>query len=105
MQAAYAPTSSNPSGAIKASWFLIIGTCAVSLIPALDFAAWLIAAPILFVTLVLGIIAMSKGATGQGIMILLATLIFAPGFIALAPIVTTTLLGAAVDSANASYQP
>ena len=97
--AAPAPLQSPPTGLVIASWLMIGVTCLVSLIPGVGFLTWLIAAPILLVTFVLGIVALNKGATTQGILILLASVIAAPVFLFVAPILTTT---AAVTGAAAT---
>lgn len=81
----------SPKKVILAGWLLIGVTCLVALIPGIGFLTWLIAAPILLVTFILGIVALNKGSTTQGIMILLASLIVAPLFLVVAPIVTTAL--------------
>lgn len=75
------PNPNNPKGLIIASWLMIGLTCLVSLIPGIGFATWLIAAPVLLVTFILGIIALTKGGTLQGILILLTSLIVAPIFL------------------------
>jgi hypothetical protein len=111
--AAPAPMQSPPTGLVIASWLMIGVTCLVSLIPGVGFLTWLIAAPILLVTFVLGIVALNKGATTQGILILLASVIAAPVFLFVAPILTTTaaVTGAAAtaasvaESATPSFSP
>jgi hypothetical protein len=81
---------------IIASWVLIGAVCLLSLLPFLGFASWLIVSPILFITLILGIIVVAHGETLQGVAILLVTLIVAPVFVLVAPFVTSVLgLGAA----------
>jgi len=82
-------------GAVIASWVMIILTCLVALIPGVGFLTWVIGAPILLITFILGIIVLSKGGTMQGVVILLMSLIVAPIFLVVAPLVTTSL---AVDS-------
>lgn len=79
--------------------------CLIAIIPALGFISWLIAIPVLLITLILGIIVLSKGATMQGIMILLVTLILAPVFLFVVPILTTggaILAGAAAEKTKNS---
>ena len=93
---------SSPKGLIIASWLMIGLTCLVSMIPAIGFATWLIAFPVLLVTFILGIIALTRGGTLQGILILLASLIGAPIFIAIAPLVTTAGAIAAADTSSGS---
>ena len=94
------PTS--PKGLIIASWIMIGGTCLIAMIPGIGFATWLIAFPVLLVTFILGIIALTKGGTLQGILILLTSLIVAPIFIAIAPLVTTAGAIAASDTSSTS---
>lgn len=94
------PNPNNPKGLIIASWLMIGLTCLVSLIPGIGFATWLIAAPVLLVTFILGIIALTKGGTLQGILILLTSLIVAPIFLLIAPIVTTAGAVAAAESSS-----
>lgn len=89
--------SRGPRSVVIASWVLILLVCLLSLIPVLGFGAWLIAGPVLFVTLILGIVAIARGGTVQGVLILLMSLTVAPAFIALAPFIGTLLgTGAAV---------
>ena len=56
---------------IVTSWFLIALVCVLSLVPVFGFGTWLIAGPILFITLVMGIIVLSRGGTVPGLFILL----------------------------------
>ena len=82
-------TPANYKGVTLAAWVLIALTCLVALIPGVGFITWLVGAPILLVTFILGIVALSKGGTLQGILILLASVIAAPLFLFIAPIITT----------------
>jgi len=86
-------------------WVLIGLVCLVSVIPVLGFGSWLVAGPVLFTVLVMGIIVLARGGTLPGVFILLTALIFAPIFVFVAPFVSS-LLGigggvAAVGTANA----
>jgi hypothetical protein len=92
-------------GPVLASWVMIGVTCLVALIPGIGFLTWIIAAPILFITLVLGIVALNKGATTQGILILISSIIVAPAFLILAPIVTTVIATGAAASAASTTKP
>lgn len=76
---------------IITSWVLITLTCLVAIIPFLGFASWLVAAPILFITLIMGVIVLSRGGTLPGLFILLTSLIAAPIFIFVAPFISSTL--------------
>ena len=91
------PEKSN--SASTASWILLVFACAGAMVPGLGFGMWLIVGPILLITLVLGIVAITKGSTVNGVMIILASLIVVPLFVLLAPIVMT---GAAFGAASAS---
>jgi hypothetical protein len=94
----------NPKKLILASWLMIGFTCLVALIPGVGFLTWILGAPILLVTFIMGILTLSKGRTMQGVAILLVSLIAAPIFLVVAPIVTTT--GAVVASdTGSSYSP
>lgn len=85
---------------IITSWTLITLVCLLALVPVFGFTSWLIACPILFITLVMGIIVLSRGGTVPGLIILLASLIVAPAFIFVAPFVSSMLgVGAVVSSA------
>jgi uncharacterized membrane protein len=86
-------------GAVIGSWVMISLTCLVALIPGVGFLTWFIGVPILLITFILGIIVLSKGGTMQGVVILLMSLIVAPIFLMVAPILTTSLfIGAGADT-------
>ncbi len=91
-------------GPIIAGWVMIGVTCLIALIPGLGFATWLIGAPILFITVILGIVALNKGETTQGVLIMLASIIVAPVFLLLAPILATALAVGAGGGASASMR-
>jgi uncharacterized protein DUF4339 len=82
-------------GVSLASWALLAICCIASLLPGLGFAVWFVAGPVLLITFVLGIIAISRGGTLQGMLILLASRIVVPVFVFIAPIVTTGAVFAA----------
>ena len=90
------------SSAATAAWILLVFACAGSLIPGLGFGMWLIIAPILLITLVLGVLAISKGRTTSGVMIILMSLVVVPAFVAIAPFVGTLLAVGAADGVNES---
>lgn len=99
-QAAPQNPQSNPKKLILASWIMIGVTCLIALIPGVGFLTWLIAFPVLLVTFILGILTLNKGRTTQGISILLVSLIAAPIFLFIAPIVTTAGAVAATESGS-----
>ena len=96
------PASKNTesNSASIAAWILLVFACAGALIPGLGFAMWIIIAPILLITLVLGVMEISKGSTVNGVMIVLASLIVVPLIVFLAPIITTSALGGAASGAS-----
>ena len=94
------PLQQNPKKLILASWLMIGFTCLVALIPGVGFLTWILGAPILLVTFIMGILTLSKGRTTQGVAILLMSLIAAPIFLVVAPILTTA--GAVVASDTGS---
>ncbi|WP_245559596.1 SH3 domain-containing protein [Luteimonas mephitis] len=90
------------SSASVASWILLVFACAGAMLPVAGFGMWLIIGPILLITLVLGIVAITQGNTVSGVMIILASLIVVPLFVLLAPFFMTGLaLGAAGASGSA----
>jgi hypothetical protein len=92
---------------IIASWVLIGLVCLFALVPFFGFGSWLIAGPILFIALVMGIILLVRGRTLPGLAILLTSLIAAPVFLLVAPFVaslfglggTVAAVGTAGDAA------
>jgi len=73
------------------SWILLAVCCLFALIPGLGFAIWIIAPAVLLVTFILGCVAISRGGVLQGVFIIFTTLVGAPLFITIAPIVTTAI--------------
>lgn len=98
------PARLNSAGI--AAWILLVFACAGSLIPGLGFGMWLIISPILLITLVLGVMAISNGRTASGVVIILMSLIVVPLFVIVAPFASTVIaVGAAASSANALSTP
>lgn len=103
-QAAPQNPQSDPKKLILASWLMIGVTCLVALIPGVGFLTWIIAFPVLLVTFILGILTLNKGRTLQGVSILLVSLIAAPVFLLVAPIITTAgAVAASESSSGGSY--
>ena len=98
---------------IIASWVLIGLVCLISVIPFLGFGSWLVAGPILFIALVMGIIVLARGETLPGLAILLTSLIAAPVFIFVAPFISSLLgfggtvaaLGTAAEAESRANRP
>lgn len=114
------PPQSNPThvvvhhvpqeyrGLIKAGWILVAIACAVALIPFFGFASWLIAGPVFLATFIMSIIAMTRGGTLPGIILLFTSMLVGPIFVACAPFVSSLLglagAGAAISSREQSHQ-
>ena len=100
--------TSSPKSVITASWILIVLSCLGSMIPALGFAVWIIIVPVLLLTFIFGILAISRGSVLQGMLILGATLVVVPLFVLIAPIVSTgsAVVGAMEEAAaNSTTNP
>lgn len=79
----------NYKGLTRAAWIIIGVICLIALIPAVGLLTWFIAIPVLVATFVLGIIAITKGGTLQGVLILLVSLVVAPVYLLIAPMLST----------------
>lgn len=79
----------NYKGLARAAWIIIGVICLIALIPAIGLLTWFIAFPVLVATFVLGIIAITRGGTLQGVLILLVSLIVAPAYLLVAPMLST----------------
>jgi len=96
----YVPAKRPGNPAAAAAWILLVFACAGALVPGLGFGMWLIVAPILLITLVLGVVAISRGSAINGVMIILMSLIVVPVFVAVAPFVGAGLALGAVGAAD-----
>ena len=88
-------SAQNYKGVALAAWIIIGVTCFVALIPAIGLLTWFIAIPVLLATFALGIIAITKGGTLQGVLILLVSLIVAPAYLLIAPMLSTFIYAVA----------
>lgn len=94
------PASNHARQCLVWGWALIVGVCVLALIPFIGMLAWFIGPPLMIAALVLAIIAMTKGRTGGGIVLLLFSLTIAPVTFVLAPFVAALLGGAAVNASQ-----
>lgn len=60
------------------SWILLGITAVISFIPFLGCGTWFLVWPVAIAALIMGIIVIARGATGQGILILLASILIVP---------------------------
>ena len=94
----------NYKGVALAAWIIIGVTCFIALIPAIGLLTWFIAIPVLLATFVLGIIAITKGGTLQGVLILLVSLIIAPAYLLIAPMASTFIFAMVFGERQGEYQ-
>lgn len=93
----------NYKGVALAAWIIIGVTCFIALIPAIGLLTWFIAIPVLLATFVLGIIAITKGGTLQGVLILLVSLIVAPAYLLIAPMASTFIFAMVFGERQGEY--
>jgi hypothetical protein len=92
------------TGLAVTSWILIILTCLLSIIPVIGFATWLLAIIVVPLTLVFAIIILTRGGKGQGIVLIIASVILMPGFLLIAPVVSTLVLGASISAQESAQE-
>lgn len=107
-----APMSSSPAaapaksykGMAVTSWILIILTCLLAVVPVIGFATWVIALIVVPLTLIFAIVILTRGGKAQGILLILASIIFMPCFLLVAPLVSTLLLGAKISAQETAQE-
>jgi hypothetical protein len=86
----------SPKAAYKTpariGWVLLGVTLIMSCIPILGCGTWILVWPVAIAAIVLGIVVMTRGGTGQGIGLIVASIVLVP-LALLAPIFSTALLG------------
>jgi hypothetical protein len=74
--------SAKPAGGYKTlamvSWILLGVTFIISFIPFLGCGTWILAWPVAVAAIIMGIIVLTRGGTGQGILIILAGVLIVP---------------------------
>jgi cytoskeletal protein RodZ len=80
------------------SWILIFLTCLIAVVPVIGFGTWLAALVVVPLTLIFAIVILTRGGKAQGILLILASVIFMPAFLLIAPFVSTILLGASINA-------
>lgn len=89
-----------PSGGYKTlslvSWILLGITFFISFIPFLGCGSWILAWPVAVAAIIMGIIVVTRGGTGQGILIILAGVLIVPLSL-LGQFASLALFGGAVD--------
>lgn len=92
------PAAKAYKGMAIASWVLICLTCLLALLPVIGFATWVIALVVVPLTLVFAIVILARGGKAQGIILILASVIFMPCFLLIAPVISTVVLGASISA-------
>ena len=87
-------------GLAKMGWLLLGSACALALVPFLGFASWLIVFPVLLVTVILAKIIISRGGTGQGILLILTCIFIVPPFVFCAPFLSSLFGLAGIGAAD-----
>jgi uncharacterized protein DUF4339 len=90
----------SPSAAYKTmamiGWILLGATLLISFIPILGCGTWILVWPVAVAAIILGIVVMTRGGTGQGIALIIASIMLVPVAL-VAPILSTALLGTSED--------
>jgi hypothetical protein len=80
-------------------WILLGVTLLISFIPVLGCGTWILVWPVAVAAIILGIIVMTRGGTGQGIALIVAAVALVPVAL-VAPILSTALLGSGENRKN-----
>jgi len=105
--------SPSPAAAVHAksykgmaltSWILMIVTCLLAIIPVIGFATWVIALVVIPLVIIFAIVILTRGGTGQGIVLLIASIVLMPGWLFLAPVVSTLVLGASLSAQETAQE-
>jgi hypothetical protein len=86
------------------SWILIFFTCLLAVVPVLGFGSWVLALIVVPLTLIFAIVILTRGGKAQGIFLILASVIFMPCFLLVAPLVSTLLLGAKISAQETAQE-
>lgn len=101
-----APVAAAPAapqsytGFAVTSWVLMALTCLIAVIPVIGFASWAIGFVVIPLSIVFAIIILNRGGKGQGILLLIFAVLLVPGWLLIAPMISTL-----VAVANASPSP
>jgi hypothetical protein len=103
-----APIVQPPAGSSAAyktmariGWILLGATLLISFIPILGCGMWFLVWPVAVTAMILGIVVMTRGGTGQGIALILAAIVLVPVAL-VAPILSTALFGNLADQKKAT---
>jgi hypothetical protein len=73
------------------SWILMVITCGIAIVPFIGFASWVIAFVVIPLVIIFAIVVLTRGGTAQGIILLIAAIVLMPGWLFLAPILSTAV--------------
>lgn len=79
--------------AVKAGWLILLASVIFAAIPGLGFLIYLLGVPLLIVAFVLGVVAIVKGRTAGGVLLMLFTLIIAPIAFMVVPLISISAVG------------
>jgi hypothetical protein len=107
-----APVSPTPvampaksyTGMAITSWILILLTCLFAVVPVFGFAMWAAALIVVPLTLIFAIVILTRGGKAQGILMILASVIFMPCFLLVAPVISTLVLGASISAQETAQE-
>jgi hypothetical protein len=86
----------------RVGWALIGITLLISFIPILGCGTWILVWPVAVAAIILGIVCLTRGGTGQGVALILAAIVLVPVAL-IAPILSTALLGNGGDRVQANH--
>ncbi len=89
-----APAGKSYKTMARIGWALLGITLLISFIPLLGCGSWILVWPVAVAAIILGIVVMTRGGTGHGIALIIASIVLVPVAL-VAPIITTALLGSA----------
>lgn len=82
----------------------MIVTCLLAIIPVIGFATWVLAIVVIPLVIIFAIVILTRGGTTQGIILLFCAIILMPGWLFLAPVVSTLVLGASVSAQETAQE-
>ena len=85
----------------RVGWSLIGLTLLISCIPLLGCGTWILVWPVAVIAIILGIIVLTRGGTGQGVALILAAIVLVPVAL-IAPVLSTAIFGNAADQKKAT---
>jgi len=79
------------TGMAITSWILMVITCMIAIVPFIGFVSWVIAFVVIPLVIIFAIVILTRRGTVQGIILLIAAIVLMPGWLFLAPILSTAV--------------